>query len=100
MSAYQVDASYLYKLDYTDWYFGLLLTYWVGEYCFITTTLCVSLVDYRVYGIPVELDGEDDDLEGEQSGDNMEGECWGFMGFWGFTPTPHPTPLCNIFNFQ
>nr|XP_034303823.1 SUN domain-containing ossification factor-like isoform X2 [Crassostrea gigas] len=42
----------------------LLTHYGEEHYCPLTM--------FRVYGIPVELDGEDDDLEGEQSGDNME----------------------------
>lgn len=88
MSSYQVDATYLYKWDYrlVLWFTSGSCSSWI---IFITTTLCVSFVDCRVYGVPVELDGEDDDLEGEQSGYNMEGECWGFMGLGGIYP---PTP--------
>lgn len=50
-----------------DWYFCLFLVNWVVELCFIIIVLllCVFFVDCRVYGILVELDGEDDDLEGE-----------------------------------
>lgn len=55
-----------------DWYFCLffcLFVYWDVELsvCFIIIVLllCVFFVDCRVYGILVELDGEDDDLEGE-----------------------------------
>lgn len=50
-----------------DGYFCLFLVNWVVELCFIIIVLllCVFFVDCRVYGILVELDGEDDDLEGE-----------------------------------
>lgn len=50
-----------------------------------------------MYGIPVELDGEDDDLEGEQSGDNMEGKHGVLWDFGKSPPPTHPfTPMYHL----
>lgn len=52
-----------------------------------------------MYGIPVELDGEDDDLEGEQSGDNMEGKH-GVLWDFGKSPPPTHTPPHSYATFK
>lgn len=62
LDKFKIKREHNYFVKYMK--VDLLTHYGEEHYCPLTM--------FRVYGIPVELDGEDDDLEGEQSGDNME----------------------------